>query len=83
MTHSELRDSILNFKTTSTPLEERVADIICQPDFSFTRFIKISEPLIRRQSRRRERIRLNEMNKTDEINGFIRSDFPRLTRFGN
>lgn len=72
-----------NFKTTSTPLEEKIATIICEPGFSFTRFINLSEPLIRRQSRRRERIRLNKMNKADRINGFIRSDFPRLTQFGN
>lgn len=77
----ELANRYNNFKSTSTKLEERVANIICQENFPFNRFIVIAELLIRRQSRRRERIRTDKMINTDFINGFIRSDFPRLTQF--
>ena len=77
----ELQNKLSNFKTTSTSLEERVCEIICSKQFPFSKFLTISELLIRRQSRRRERIRTDFMNKTDYLNKFKRSDFPRITQF--
>lgn len=60
----------------ATPLEQKVCDIICSDDFKFNkRFITISEMLIRRISRRAERIRKNQMVKADFINGFNRDNY--------
>lgn len=65
----------------STPMEIRIGEKIIEKTFPFGRFVKIAESLIRRQARRSERIRQNLMNKTDFLNGFVRTDFPHITQF--
>lgn len=67
----------------STPMEIRIADKITENNFSFGRFCKIAEMLIRRQARRSERIRLNKLCKTDIDQGFNRKNFPHITQFSN
>jgi hypothetical protein len=67
----------------STLSENKIVDKITSDNFPFEKFIKISELLIRRQSRRYERIRLNNLCKTDIEQGFDRKNFPHITQFGN
>ena len=67
----------------STLSENKIVDKIISDNFPFEKFIKISELLIRRQSRRYERIRLNNLCKTDIEQGFDRKNFPHITQFGN
>lgn len=73
----------------STPAEDRIIDIIINKiisdsdNFSFEEFLIISEKIIKRQSRRYERIRLNKLCKTDIDQGFDSKNFPHITQFGN
>jgi hypothetical protein len=66
----------------STPAEIRIADKISSDNFPLGKFYKISSLLIRRQSRRHERIRLDNLCKTDIDQGFDRKNFPHITQFG-
>jgi hypothetical protein len=67
----------------STPAEIRIADKISSDNFPFGRFVKLAELLIRKQARRHERIRLDNLCKTDIDQGFDRKNFPHITQFGN
>jgi len=42
-------------KPITTPIELKISEIILDKDFPFPRFIRISEALIRRKSRRHDR----------------------------
>ena len=72
----------------STPAEDKIIDTIINKiisdsdNFPFERFLKISEKIIKRQSKRHERIRLNNLCKTDINQGFDRKNFPHITQFG-
>lgn len=67
----------------STLAEDKIVDKIICDNFPFEKFLKISQKIIKRQSRRYERIRLNQLCKTDINQGFDSKNFPHITQFNN